>query len=133
MKILVTGSSGLIGSEAVAHFDAQGHDVVGADNNMRRVFFGAAGDTLWNLDRLKKSKERAFEKVLESELGKSQSDALSRIIGLDRKSAGKATHLSDVVVSDVDGQLDVEYAKRMLKWLAESVGRSLELSTPADT
>ena len=53
MKILVTGSSGLIGSEAVAHFDAQGHDIVGVDNNMRRVFFGAAGDTLWNLDRLK--------------------------------------------------------------------------------
>ena len=58
MKILVTGSSGLIGSEAVAHFDAQGHDVVGVDNNMRRVFFGAAGDTLWNLDRLKQSTKR---------------------------------------------------------------------------
>ena len=53
MKILVTGSSGLIGSEAVAHFDAQGHEVVGVDNNMRRVFFGEAGDTLWNLARLK--------------------------------------------------------------------------------
>jgi hypothetical protein len=82
---------------------------------------------------LKKSKERAFEKVLESELGKSQSDALSRIIGLDRKSSGKGAHLSDVVISDADGQLNVEYSKRMLKWLAESVGRSLELSTPADT
>src|ERR1700684_1105747 len=58
VKILVTGSSGLIGSEAVAHFDAQGHDVVGVDNNMRRVFFGAAGDTLWNLDRLKQSTKR---------------------------------------------------------------------------
>lgn len=51
--ILVTGSSGLIGSEAVEHFDRQGHAVVGVDNNMRREFFGAAGDTLWNLDRLK--------------------------------------------------------------------------------
>src|SRR6202451_2468951 len=58
VKILVTGSSGLIGSEAVAHFDAHGHDVVGVDNNMRRVFFGAAGDTLWNLDRLKKATKR---------------------------------------------------------------------------
>ena len=58
MKILVTGSSGLIGSEAVAHFDAHGHDVIGVDNNMRRVFFGVAGDTLWNLDRLKKSTKR---------------------------------------------------------------------------
>src|SRR5438132_11029303 len=52
-KILVTGSSGLIGSEAVEHFDKQGHNVVGVDNNMRRVFFGPAGDTLWNLERLK--------------------------------------------------------------------------------
>lgn len=52
-NILVTGSSGLIGSEAVEHFDGQGHVVVGIDNNMRREFFGAAGDTLWNLGRLK--------------------------------------------------------------------------------
>src|ERR1700730_5917845 len=53
MKVLVTGSSGLIGSEAVEHFDRQGHEVVGVDNNMRRHFFGPAGDTLWNLERLK--------------------------------------------------------------------------------
>lgn len=52
-NILVTGSSGLIGSEAVEHFDRQGHRVVGVDNNMRRVFFGPPGDTLWNLERLK--------------------------------------------------------------------------------
>jgi CDP-paratose 2-epimerase len=53
--MLVTGSSGLIGSEAVQHFDGQGHHVIGVDNNMRRVFFGPAGDTTWNLERLKKS------------------------------------------------------------------------------
>ena len=47
--ILVTGSSGLIGSEAVVYFDGQGHEVVGVDNKMRREFFDAAGDTLWNL------------------------------------------------------------------------------------
>jgi len=52
-KILVTGSSGLIGSEAVEHFDRQGHTVVGVDNNMRRVFFGDPGDTAWNLKRLR--------------------------------------------------------------------------------
>jgi CDP-paratose 2-epimerase len=51
--ILVTGSSGLIGSEAVEHFDRQGHLVVGVDNNMRQTFFGAQGDTTWNLNRLK--------------------------------------------------------------------------------
>jgi CDP-paratose 2-epimerase len=51
--ILVTGSSGLIGSEAVEHFDRQGHHVHGADNNMRQVFFGDLGDTTWNLERLR--------------------------------------------------------------------------------
>ncbi len=53
--ILVTGSSGLIGSEAVEHFDRQGHRVIGVDNNMRQLFFGAQGDTTWNLNRLKRS------------------------------------------------------------------------------
>jgi CDP-paratose 2-epimerase len=52
-RVLVTGSSGLIGSEAVEHFDRQGHRVIGTDNNMRRVFFGPPGDTTWNLERLK--------------------------------------------------------------------------------
>jgi CDP-paratose 2-epimerase len=52
--ILVTGSSGLIGSEATEHFDRQGHQVHGIDNNMRRVFFGDPGDTNWNLDRLRR-------------------------------------------------------------------------------
>jgi CDP-paratose 2-epimerase len=51
--ILVTGSSGLIGSEAVEYFEGQGHRVIGVDNNMRRTFFGPGGDTLWNLERLK--------------------------------------------------------------------------------
>jgi len=53
-KILVTGSSGLIGSEAVEYFDREGHQVIGVDNNMRRFFFGAQGDTSWNLERLKR-------------------------------------------------------------------------------
>jgi CDP-paratose 2-epimerase len=56
--ILVTGSSGLIGSETVEYFDRQGHEVVGVDNNMRREFFGPAGDTLWNLERLKRATKR---------------------------------------------------------------------------
>ena len=43
--ILVTGSSGLVGSETVRYFDALGHDVHGLDNNMRADFFGPGGDT----------------------------------------------------------------------------------------
>jgi len=65
VKILVTGSSGLIGSEAVAHFDGLGHEVVGVDNNMRRVFFGDAGDTLWNLARLKGATKRFTHAALD--------------------------------------------------------------------
>ena len=57
-NILVTGSSGLIGSEAVEYFDRKGHKVVGVDNNMRAVFFGPAGNTLWNLERLKNCTRR---------------------------------------------------------------------------
>jgi len=65
MKILVTGSSGLIGSEAVQHFDRQGHDIIGVDNNMRAEFFGPQGDTLWNLERLKKSTRRFTPHVID--------------------------------------------------------------------
>lgn len=58
MKILVTGSSGLIGSEAVAYFETRGHEVVGIDNNMRAVFFGPSGDTAWNTARLQSKHPR---------------------------------------------------------------------------
>ena len=54
-RVVVTGSSGLIGSEAVAFFDQRGWEVHGVDNNMRRDFFGPDGDTLWNLERLRRS------------------------------------------------------------------------------
>jgi CDP-paratose 2-epimerase len=52
-RVLITGSSGLIGSEAVSFFDRRGWQVDGIDNNMRRDFFGPDGDTTWNLDRLR--------------------------------------------------------------------------------
>src|SRR5215472_832473 len=51
-KLLVTGSSGLIGSEVVEYFCKLGWDVHGVDNNMRADFFGAGGDTRWNQRRL---------------------------------------------------------------------------------
>ena len=51
-KLLVTGSSGLIGSEVVVHFHALGWEIHGADNNMRADFFGPQGDTRWNQQRL---------------------------------------------------------------------------------
>ncbi len=50
---VVTGSAGLIGSEAAAHFGGLGLDIVGVDNNMREVFFGPEGSTTWNAQRLR--------------------------------------------------------------------------------
>ena len=57
-KCLVTGSSGLIGSEVCAFFSARGFEVHGIDNNQRAVFFGSAGDTRWNQRRLEQMLER---------------------------------------------------------------------------
>jgi len=54
MKVIVTGSSGLIGSEAATYYAEGGWDVIGIDNDMRAEFFGPAGSTTWNRDRLLK-------------------------------------------------------------------------------
>jgi len=51
---LVTGSAGLIGSEAVRWFVTKGMDVVGVDNDMRAAFFGEEASTRWNRERLEK-------------------------------------------------------------------------------
>jgi CDP-paratose 2-epimerase len=50
--VVVTGSAGLIGSEAAVHFAKSGWKVHGIDNNMRASFFGPDGDTSWNLKRV---------------------------------------------------------------------------------
>jgi CDP-paratose 2-epimerase len=54
-KLLVTGSSGLIGSEVCTHFARAGWKIHGVDNNQRAVFFGPEGDTRWNQRRLHES------------------------------------------------------------------------------
>jgi CDP-paratose 2-epimerase len=51
--LLVTGSSGLIGSEVCTYFARElGYQIHGVDNNQRAVFFGPQGDTRWNQKRL---------------------------------------------------------------------------------
>jgi CDP-paratose 2-epimerase len=52
--LLVTGSAGLIGSDAVRHFHALGWDVVGMDNDMRSTFFGPEASTAWMARRLER-------------------------------------------------------------------------------
>ena len=51
---IVTGSAGLVGSEAVRYFARLGMDVVGIDNDMRAAFFGADASTQWNRSRLER-------------------------------------------------------------------------------
>jgi CDP-paratose 2-epimerase len=55
----------LIGSAAVRHWDAQGADVVGIDNNMRETFFGPQGSTHWNLQRLLQDTRRFTHAALD--------------------------------------------------------------------
>lgn len=52
-KLLVTGSSGLIGSEVCIHFAELGWEIHGVDNNQREAFFGPQGNTRWNESRLR--------------------------------------------------------------------------------
>ena len=51
---LITGSSGLVGSEAVYFFHNKKFKIIGIDNNYRRYFFGKNGDTSWKKRELKK-------------------------------------------------------------------------------
>lgn len=53
--LLVTGSSGLIGSEVCIHFANLGWIIHGIDNNQRAIFFGTQGDTRWNQKRLERT------------------------------------------------------------------------------
>jgi CDP-paratose 2-epimerase len=60
---LVTGSAGLIGSEAVDSFVARGYDVVGLDNDMRRRFFGDEASTAWQRTELERRHGRHYQHV----------------------------------------------------------------------
>lgn len=56
-KIIITGSNGLIGSEATKFFIKKGFTVLGIDNNLRKYFFGSDGNTNWKKIELKKLKK----------------------------------------------------------------------------
>ncbi|HEY8205465.1 MAG TPA: NAD-dependent epimerase/dehydratase family protein [Pyrinomonadaceae bacterium] len=51
---VITGSSGLIGSETARFLHAQGMEIVGIDNDLRAYFFGSDASTAWNTEQLKK-------------------------------------------------------------------------------
>jgi CDP-paratose 2-epimerase len=58
--VIVTGSTGLVGGEAALHFGSLGLEVVGIDNDMRRVFFGPEASTAWNRSRLERTLGRRY-------------------------------------------------------------------------
>ena len=55
---IITGSSGLVGSESVNFFCDKGFDVIGIDNNLRQFFFGKDGSTLWVKKGLQKRNKK---------------------------------------------------------------------------
>jgi CDP-paratose 2-epimerase len=62
-KLLVSGSSGLIGSEVCTYFAENGWMIYGIDSNQRAVFFGPQGDTRWNQNRLSMKLGKRFQHV----------------------------------------------------------------------
>ena len=56
--VIITGSTGLVGSESVNFFSDKGFDVVGIDNNLRQFFFGKDGSTKWLKSRLLKRNKK---------------------------------------------------------------------------
>ena len=83
-SVLVTGSSGLIGSEVSTYFSTElGYTVHGLDNNQRAVFFGPSGDTRWNQHRL----QRELRGFHHHELDIRDRDGVRRLIAELRPSA----------------------------------------------
>lgn len=62
---LITGSSGLIGSETAGFFHEQGLDIVGIDNDMRAEFFGPEASIAWNTARLERTLTRFTQHAID--------------------------------------------------------------------
>jgi CDP-paratose 2-epimerase len=74
--VLITGSSGLIGSEVCRHLSALGYRVHGLDDIQRAVFFGPAEDTRWKQRRL----QRSIEGFVHHEMDIRSRDAIAQLI-----------------------------------------------------
>lgn len=78
-KILITGSSGLIGSEVATFFHNQGFGIHGVDNNQRAVFFGSPGDTRWSQRRLEDNLPNFFHHEMDIRNRQGVNDLLKEI------------------------------------------------------
>ena len=106
MRVLVTGSAGLIGSEAVEFFDGMGFDVIGIDNNMRADFFGPNGDTTWNRQRLESACARYTHRDLDIR-DRGAVDDLFRAGGIDLVIHAAAQPSHDLAASRPFDDFDV--------------------------
>ncbi|KAF3933873.1 hypothetical protein ABW19_dt0202788 [Dactylella cylindrospora] len=82
--------------------------------------------------------ERVIAQLQDTDSANSRrTEQLLRLAGLgsfrERRHQNNAEKLAEIELEETDGQLSVDISKRMIKWLAESIGRSLELSSSADT
>lgn len=75
------------------------------------------------------ARDKYMERLESTDLPASQKATLLRIAGLREDQQER----KEIEVTDEDGKLSLQVAKRMLKWLAEGVGRGLELSTSSET
>lgn len=75
--MLVTGSSGLVGSEVCVYFGERGYQIHGIDNNQRAIFFGSSGDTRWNQQRL----ERVVKGFVHHEIDIRNREGVLRLVG----------------------------------------------------
>lgn len=75
---IITGSAGLIGSEATEFFASKGLDIVGIDNDMRAYYFGEQSSTRWNLKRLQ---SKLGSQYTHHDVDIRDSDAIKRIFG----------------------------------------------------
>jgi CDP-paratose 2-epimerase len=75
-RLIVTGSSGLVGGEVVTWFSQNGWIVHGVDNNLRADFFGPSGDTRWNQKRL----QTCFSSFTHHELDIRNRDRVLRLV-----------------------------------------------------
>src|SRR5678815_1756692 len=78
---VITGSAGLIGSEASLAFAAMGLDIVGIDNDMRRTFFGEEASTLWNRQRVEQRLGRRYRHLDLDIRDRDKIDALFQSLG----------------------------------------------------
>ncbi len=73
--VIITGSSGLIGSEAVRFFCKKKYEVIGIDNNLRKVFFGDDACTEWNRKQL----EQEYPNYIHNNIDIRDNEAITRI------------------------------------------------------